>query len=86
MSPSRSVEAAERRIDSATRPDDNLFLDALALSERLFGDHLPANMLLLGVAYPHGCLPVSAAALEQAIGLTGRRSNRTSPPSGGDGP
>ena len=66
-----SVEAAKRRIDSVTRPDANVFIDALALSERLFGDHLPANLLLLGVAYQQGCVPVSAAALEQAIGLNG---------------
>jgi indolepyruvate ferredoxin oxidoreductase len=46
-------------------------LDALALSERLFGDHLPANVIMLGAAYQHGCLPLSAAAIERALELNG---------------
>jgi indolepyruvate ferredoxin oxidoreductase len=65
------VETARRRIDAVSRPDANIFIDALALSERLFGDHLPANLLLLGAAYQRGCVPVSAAALERAIVLNG---------------
>ena len=42
-----------------------------ALSERLFGDHMPANMLTVGAAFQHGCLPVSAASIEAAIRLNG---------------
>ncbi|MBA3741960.1 indolepyruvate ferredoxin oxidoreductase family protein [Sporichthya sp.] len=41
--------------------------DAEAEAERLTGDVSGANLLLVGVAYQHGGLPVSAAALEQAI-------------------
>ncbi len=41
------------------------------LAERLFGDHMPANMLVLGAAYQRGALPVSAAAIERAIELNG---------------
>ena len=63
--------AARRRIDAATRAEDNLYVDAQGLSERLFGDHLPANMLLVGAAYQHGCLPLSARAIERAIELNG---------------
>jgi indolepyruvate ferredoxin oxidoreductase len=59
------------RIDAVTRRRDNLYLDAQALSERLFGDHMMANTLLLGAAYQRGLLPVSAGALEQAITLNG---------------
>ena len=59
------------RIDAVTRSDANLYLDAQALSERLFGDHMTANTLALGAAYQRGLLPVSAAALEQAIRLNG---------------
>jgi indolepyruvate ferredoxin oxidoreductase len=56
-------------IGAATR--EGFYIDAQALSERLFGDHMPANMLLLGAAYQRGALPVSAEALEQAIRLNG---------------
>jgi indolepyruvate ferredoxin oxidoreductase len=58
-------------IGRATRAAENLELDAQALSEALFGDHMPTNLLLLGAAYQHGCVPVSADAIEQAIRLNG---------------
>jgi indolepyruvate ferredoxin oxidoreductase len=57
------------RVESATRAADNLYLDAHELAEALFGDHMPANMLLVGAAYQHGCLPMSAASIEEAIRL-----------------
>jgi len=63
----RNLQAIER----ATRADENVYFDAQALSEALFGDHMPTNLLLLGAAFQHGCLPVSAAAIEQAIRLNG---------------
>jgi indolepyruvate ferredoxin oxidoreductase len=56
-------------IDRITRKDENVYLDALGLAERLFGDHMAANMLLLGAAYQAGAIPVGAAAIEQAIAL-----------------
>ncbi|HEX4818171.1 MAG TPA: indolepyruvate ferredoxin oxidoreductase family protein [Nonomuraea sp.] len=59
--------AAVARVESATLR--TVRLDAHALAEALFGDHMPANLLLLGAAYQHGLLPVSAAAVEQAIAL-----------------
>ncbi|MFI7455610.1 indolepyruvate ferredoxin oxidoreductase family protein [Nonomuraea sp. NPDC049714] len=57
------------RVESATRSGENLYLDAHGLSEALFADHMPANMLLVGAAYQHGCLPISADAIERAIRL-----------------
>ncbi|MDQ4124120.1 MAG: 2-oxoacid:acceptor oxidoreductase family protein, partial [Actinomycetota bacterium] len=63
----RNIAAIER----GTRADENVYLDAQALAEGLFGDHMPTNLLLLGAAYQHGCLPVSADAIEQAIRLNG---------------
>ena len=63
----RNLEAIER----STRAADNVYFDGQALSEALFGDHMPANLLLLGAAWQHGCLPVSAAAIEHAIELNG---------------
>jgi indolepyruvate ferredoxin oxidoreductase len=59
------------RIDRATRAPENLYLDAQWISERLFGDHLPTNLVMLGAAYQHGCLPVTAGAIEEAISLNG---------------
>jgi indolepyruvate ferredoxin oxidoreductase len=56
-------------IDTATR--DSVYLDAEALSEALFGDHMPANTLLIGAAFQSGCLPLTSDALEQAIRLNG---------------
>jgi indolepyruvate ferredoxin oxidoreductase len=59
------------RIDRTTRSADNVYLDAQWISERLFGDHLPTNLVMLGAAYQHGCLPVTAGAIEEAIRLNG---------------
>jgi indolepyruvate ferredoxin oxidoreductase len=58
-------------IDRVTRKDENVYFDALGLAETLFDDHMAANMLVLGAAYQAGALPVSAAAIEQAITLNG---------------
>ncbi|WP_406280472.1 indolepyruvate ferredoxin oxidoreductase family protein [Embleya sp. NBC_00896] len=66
-----SPDEAVERIDAATRRADNLHLDALGLAEALFADHMPANMILIGAAFQHGCLPLSADAIERAIRLNG---------------
>jgi indolepyruvate ferredoxin oxidoreductase len=66
-----SPEEAIGRIETATDPAGNLYLDAQGLSQRLFADHMPANMLLVGAAFQHGCLPLTASAIERAIELNG---------------
>jgi indolepyruvate ferredoxin oxidoreductase len=58
-------------IDRVTRKDDNVYLDALAMAEGLFDDHMATNPLMLGAAYQAGALPISAASIEQAIRLNG---------------
>ncbi len=58
-------------IDAVTRARDNIFVDAVGLAEALFDNHMAANILLLGTAYQAGAIPVSAAAIEQAIRLNG---------------
>src|SRR6266568_665712 len=58
-------------IDRVTRKDENVYLDALGLAETLFDDHMAANLLVLGAAYQAGAIPVSAAAIEEAIVLNG---------------
>ncbi|HEX3789766.1 MAG TPA: indolepyruvate ferredoxin oxidoreductase family protein [Pseudonocardiaceae bacterium] len=59
------------RIAAATREEELLQVDAQGLAESLFADHMPANMVLVGAAFQHGCLPVSADALEHAIRING---------------
>ena len=58
-------------IDRLTRKDQNVYLDALAIAEGLFDDHMATNPLVLGAAYQAGALPISAASIEQAIRLNG---------------
>jgi indolepyruvate ferredoxin oxidoreductase len=59
------------RIDAVTRAGEGLRIDAGGLAEALFADHMPANMLLVGAAFQHGCLPLGAEAIERAIALNG---------------
>ena len=59
------------RVRRLTRGDETVELGAELLAERLFGSHLQANMLLIGAAWQHGCLPLSADAIERAIELNG---------------
>jgi indolepyruvate ferredoxin oxidoreductase len=56
-------------INRVTRKDENVFVDALGLGEALFGDHMAANMILLGAAYQAGAIPVRAGAIERAIAI-----------------
>ncbi len=46
-------------------------IDAHGYAERLFGDSIYSNMLLLGLAYQLGHVPIPAVAIEQAIELNG---------------
>jgi indolepyruvate ferredoxin oxidoreductase len=58
-------------INRVTRKDENVFLDALGLAETLFDDHMAANMIVLGAAWQAGAVPVTEAAIEEAIVLNG---------------
>jgi indolepyruvate ferredoxin oxidoreductase len=52
--------------------DGRLFThDAQALSQQLFGDTLPSNIVMLGAAWQRGLVPVGEAALRRAIELNG---------------
>ncbi len=46
-------------------------LDATGLAKRATGEALAANLLLTGYAYQRGLLPLTAAAIEEAIRLNG---------------
>jgi indolepyruvate ferredoxin oxidoreductase len=58
-------------IDRVTRKDPNVYLDAQAMAEALFDDHMATNPILLGAAYQAGALPISAASIERAMRLNG---------------
>ena len=59
------------RIARATRADEMVCLDAQSIAEQLTGDHLAANLVLVGAAFQAGLLPFGADALAGAIRLNG---------------
>jgi indolepyruvate ferredoxin oxidoreductase len=63
--------AARAAIDAVTRADQNAYLDAQRIAERLVGDVAPANVVVLGAAWQLGLLPVSIGSLEHAFRLSG---------------
>jgi indolepyruvate ferredoxin oxidoreductase len=65
------ASAALARVAAVTRPGEDVVVDAGTIAQRLFRDHMPANMVLVGAAFQHGCIPLSAAAIERAIELNG---------------
>ncbi|EHN10280.1 Indolepyruvate ferredoxin oxidoreductase [Patulibacter medicamentivorans] len=46
-------------------------LDAIAIGEALVGDHMAANVVVLGAAVQSGAIPLRPASIEQAIALGG---------------
>ena len=47
------------------------FVDAQHLATRLMGDAIATNLFMLGYAWQHGLVPVSLAAIDQAINMNG---------------
>ncbi len=64
-------EGLVEKINSSTRGKDNIYLDALRLSESYFGDHLPSNFIVVGAAFQAGFIPLTSASIEKAINLNG---------------
>jgi len=54
-------------LTDAVGDDRTLVVDSTGLAQAAFGDHLPANVILLGAAFQRGALPLPVEALEQAI-------------------
>jgi indolepyruvate ferredoxin oxidoreductase len=54
-------------VRDAVGEDRTVLADTTGLAERVFGTHLPANVVLLGVAAQLGALPVAPDAVEDAI-------------------
>ena len=65
------TDAMKRRILDEVGDEDCLFLDSSRIATALLGDSIASNLFLLGVAWQQGLVPVSSAALEQAIELNG---------------
>lgn len=63
----------EQRMDSALRQASETYLamNAAEIAEKLLGDAIYANMLLVGMAYQSGALPISGGAIETALQLNG---------------
>jgi indolepyruvate ferredoxin oxidoreductase len=59
------------RIARATRGDEMVCLDAQSIAEQLTGDHLAANLVLVGAAFQAGLLPFGVDELAGAIRLNG---------------
>ena len=70
-----SFDSLRERIAAATR--SVISCDAQTLSERLFDDHLPAYILMVGVSVQAGLLPLSVGAIEAAIGELGAATEVT---------
>jgi indolepyruvate ferredoxin oxidoreductase len=62
---SRKVNHA---LETALRKD-SAFVDFTKPAETLLGDAIATNMMMMGYAYQRGLLPLSAEAIEQAIGV-----------------
>ncbi|ASP33406.1 indolepyruvate ferredoxin oxidoreductase family protein [Labrenzia sp. VG12] len=63
----------EQRMDNALRQASSTYLpvNAADVAEKLLGDAIYANMLLVGMAYQSGALPISDYAIETALELNG---------------
>ena len=58
-------------INASIGPDSVQYIDSQLIAERLMGDTIYANIVMLGASYQAGLLPLSAKALKQAIVLNG---------------
>jgi len=69
-----NVAECEDFIRRATRADDYFGLNVSGISEHFFGAKLYANVVMLGIAFQHGQLPVSLENIEWALRETTGRS------------
>jgi indolepyruvate ferredoxin oxidoreductase len=65
------TERLKRAITNAAGRERTHFIDASRVATALLGQSIGANMFLVGYAYQLGALPLSAAAIEQALELNG---------------
>jgi len=65
------AERIKRAIRASAGKGRSHFIDATRIATALLGNSIGANIFLVGYAYQIGALPLSAAAIEQAIELNG---------------
>ena len=65
------TQAMKDKITAEVGEQGSHFIDATRIATQLLGDSIGGNLFLLGYAWQQGLVPVSAAALEQAIELNG---------------
>ena len=70
--PGADVPAMEALIDRHTRSKNNVYIDAQDYAMKLFGNHIVANVFLLGAAYQAGYIPLRGGSIERAIRLNGQ--------------
>jgi indolepyruvate ferredoxin oxidoreductase len=66
-----AVSGLRQTLERCTRRDANIYLDAEALAEGLFGDHMASNLIVVGAAYQAGAIPLEAESIEATIRLNG---------------
>ncbi len=71
-----SVSDLLNRISSRVRNDSLVAVDTTKAAKDLLGDGIFANMMLLGVAWQMGLVPVDAESIEDAVRLNGRAVDR----------
>ncbi|MFI7047749.1 indolepyruvate ferredoxin oxidoreductase family protein [Streptosporangium sandarakinum] len=77
VDPSRHVTDVASPIgalEARTLRELNVYLDAEEVAQALFGDHMPANTIVVGAAWQRGLIPLSLEAIERAIRLGGGKS------------
>ncbi|MBO0854298.1 MAG: 2-oxoacid:acceptor oxidoreductase family protein, partial [Nocardia sp.] len=70
------VGELEAMIGAHIGAERTTIVDARTVAERVFGDHLPANVMLLGAAFQRGALPVAMADITTALAGRAAQVNR----------
>ncbi|MEM7284995.1 MAG: indolepyruvate ferredoxin oxidoreductase family protein [Actinomycetota bacterium] len=65
------LDAFRRAIEAATDPAEATWLDAEGIARGVFGSQPAANLIVVGIAYQRGLLPVSSHGIESAITQNG---------------
>lgn len=67
------AQALQSQLENVIAKDNIHYLNAHQLVKKLFGHSKTLNILLLGISYQNGKLPLSADAIEQAIQLNNQQ-------------